>query len=95
MDEVRRREERATLEELMYICVLEKFVNLGVQMMPRLDTMLDQPAGSINALTDVSPAFSFPPHRISNVQTLLRSLLRIESCVVYCREFTAKKHWKW
>lgn len=54
MDEVREREQRATLEELMYICVLEKFVTIGVQMMPRIDVQLEQPSGSIKALTEAS-----------------------------------------
>lgn len=30
-------EVRATLEDLMYVSILEKFVVLGVEMLPRLD----------------------------------------------------------
>jgi hypothetical protein len=30
-------EVRATLEDLMYVSILEKFVGLGVEMLPRLD----------------------------------------------------------
>jgi hypothetical protein len=28
---------RATLEDLMYVSILEKFIVLGVEMMPRMD----------------------------------------------------------
>jgi hypothetical protein len=37
MQEVRASEVRATLEDLMYVSILEKFVVLGVDMLPRLD----------------------------------------------------------
>jgi hypothetical protein len=37
MEEVRAREVRATLEDLMYVSILEKFLVLGVDMLPRLD----------------------------------------------------------
>lgn len=37
MEEVRASEKRATLEDLMYISILEKFVTVGVEMLPRLD----------------------------------------------------------
>jgi len=35
MQEVRSSEQRATVEDLMYASVLEKFMNLKVEMMPR------------------------------------------------------------
>lgn len=37
MEEVRAMEVRATLEDLMYVSILEKFVLLQVEMLPRLD----------------------------------------------------------
>lgn len=37
MEELRQLEVRATLEDLMYVSILEKFVVLGVEMLPRLD----------------------------------------------------------
>jgi hypothetical protein len=37
MEEVRASEVRATLEDLMYLSILEKFVVLGVEMLPRMD----------------------------------------------------------
>lgn len=37
MEELRQMEVRATLEDLMYVSILEKFVVLGVEMLPRLD----------------------------------------------------------
>lgn len=35
MQEVRSSEQRATVEDLMYASVLEKFMNLRVEMLPR------------------------------------------------------------
>jgi hypothetical protein len=35
--QLRAMEVRATLEDLMYVSILEKFVGLGVEMLPRLD----------------------------------------------------------
>ena len=35
MQELRDNEQRATVEDLMYASVLEKFVNLKVEMLPR------------------------------------------------------------
>jgi hypothetical protein len=37
MDEVRAAEVAETLEDLMYVSILEKFVLLRVEMLPRLD----------------------------------------------------------
>lgn len=37
MEEVRASEVRATLEDLMYVSILEKFLLLGVDMLPRMD----------------------------------------------------------
>ena len=37
MNELQQNEQRARLEDLLYVCVLEKFVLLGVDMLPRLD----------------------------------------------------------
>lgn len=36
MEEVRKKEATATLEDLMYISVLEKFMELNISMMPRM-----------------------------------------------------------
>ena len=44
MEEVRRSEQRATVEDLMYASVLEKFVEVGVDMMPKLDNTVESPA---------------------------------------------------
>jgi len=40
MKEVRAKERRITLQDLMYIAVLEKFVLVGVDMLPRMDGIL-------------------------------------------------------
>lgn len=36
MEELKASEARTSLEEIMYISVLEKFVELGIEMMPHL-----------------------------------------------------------
>lgn len=41
MEEVKRNEQRATVEDLMYASVLEKFVEVGVDMMPTLDSITE------------------------------------------------------
>ncbi|KAJ9518669.1 hypothetical protein QJQ45_018750 [Haematococcus lacustris] len=52
MEEVRAREVRATLEDLMYVSILEKFMGLGVNMLPRMDGHVDVPATNLLALTE-------------------------------------------
>jgi hypothetical protein len=47
MEEVRAMEVRATLEDLMYVSILEKFIVLGVDMLPRLDGKLQAAAASV------------------------------------------------
>lgn len=37
MEEVQRSEKRATLEDIMYASVLEKFLMLGVDMLGSMD----------------------------------------------------------
>ena len=39
MEEVKRSEQRATVEDLMYASVLEKFVEVGVDMLPTLESI--------------------------------------------------------
>ncbi|GMH35743.1 hypothetical protein BSKO_03611 [Bryopsis sp. KO-2023] len=51
MEEMRKRELKATLEDLMYISVLEKFVELNIDMMPRIDDNV-QPTTNLSALTE-------------------------------------------
>jgi hypothetical protein len=41
MEEVKRSEQRATVEDLMYASVLEKFVEVGVDMLPTLDSITE------------------------------------------------------
>ncbi|GLC43853.1 hypothetical protein PLESTB_000915300 [Pleodorina starrii] len=52
MEEVREGEVRATLEDLMYVSILEKFLLLGVDMLPRMDGFVDPPATNLKALTE-------------------------------------------
>jgi hypothetical protein len=44
MEEVKRNEQRVTVEDLMYASVLEKFVEVGVDMLPRLENVIEAPA---------------------------------------------------
>ncbi len=37
MQEVRANELRATVEDVMYVSILEKFTVLGIDMLPRMD----------------------------------------------------------
>jgi hypothetical protein len=52
MDEVKAKENRDVLEDLMYLCVLEKFVALQVPMLPRMDGVVDVESANLKALTD-------------------------------------------
>ncbi|KXZ55990.1 hypothetical protein GPECTOR_2g1542 [Gonium pectorale] len=52
MEEVREREARSTLEDLMYVSILEKFLLLGVDMLPRMDGFVDPPSTNLKALTE-------------------------------------------
>ncbi|GFR44870.1 hypothetical protein Agub_g6213 [Astrephomene gubernaculifera] len=52
MEEVREGEVRATLEDLMYVSILEKFLMLGVDMLPRMDGFVDPPMTNLKALTE-------------------------------------------
>ncbi|GAX74028.1 hypothetical protein CEUSTIGMA_g1478.t1 [Chlamydomonas eustigma] len=52
MDEVRAAEVAETLEDLMYVSILEKFVLLRVEMLPRLDGLVDVGPINLTALTE-------------------------------------------
>ena len=39
---MKRIEQRATVEDLMYASVLEKFLNLGVEMMGSMDNITEK-----------------------------------------------------
>lgn len=45
MGEVREAERRLSVEDVMYLCVVEKFVSAGVDLLPPLDGMVDLPPG--------------------------------------------------
>ena len=51
LEDLKKSEQRATLEDLMYASVLEKFLELGLQMLPRMDSVLDTPT-NLKALTE-------------------------------------------
>lgn len=40
------------VEDLMYMCVLESFVELGISMLPRTDNYTDVPAMSLQPLME-------------------------------------------
>jgi len=52
MNEVKAKETRELVEDLMYLSVLEKFVALQVSMLPRLDGVVDLPQTNLRALTE-------------------------------------------
>lgn len=52
MEEVRANEFRATVEDLMYVSILEKFILLGVEMLPRMDGYVDVAPTNLKALTE-------------------------------------------
>lgn len=45
MGEVRASERRLSVEDVMYLCIVEKFVSAGVDMLPPLDGIVDIPLG--------------------------------------------------
>ncbi|CAK0743020.1 hypothetical protein CVIRNUC_001438 [Coccomyxa viridis] len=51
MEEVKRSEQRATVEDLMYASVLEKFVEVGVDMLPTLES-ISESQETLKALTE-------------------------------------------
>lgn len=51
MEEVRRAEEVVAVEDLMYVCILEKFKELGVDMLPRVEP-IDENIETLKALTE-------------------------------------------
>ena len=51
MEELKLSEQRATVEDLMYASVLERFVELGVPMLPRVESIVESP-GDLKALTE-------------------------------------------
>ena len=74
INEAQRGEQRATLEDIMYICVLEKFVKLGVPMMPRLEVVADTQTGNFKKLTEVgiAPCCRIKYHDIVTPSTALK-----------------------
>jgi len=52
MSEVKAKETREILEDLMYLCVLEKFVELKVPMLPRMDGVVDIEGANLKSLTE-------------------------------------------
>lgn len=62
MEEVRASEVRATLEDLMYVSILEKFLLLGVDMLPRMD-------GEAEATHAHGPSWHGPHPQHTNTHT--------------------------
>ena len=52
MAQLRVSERMAKVEDLMYACILEKFMRLGVAMLPRLDVSISEQQADLTALTD-------------------------------------------
>lgn len=51
MEEVRRAEEALAIEELMYICILERFQTLGVELLPQV-APIQESVAALKALTE-------------------------------------------
>ncbi|GAB4818218.1 hypothetical protein N2152v2_005264 [Parachlorella kessleri] len=51
MAEVRRAEQRHALEDLMYVCILERFQEIGVNMLPALEPV-EENVAMLKALTE-------------------------------------------
>ena len=54
MQEVKQSEQRVTVMDLMYASVLAKFLDIGVEMLPRLD----EPAPPCNLKVGLSYSWS-------------------------------------
>jgi len=52
MDELRAQEQRLSVEDLMYASVLERFLGLGVPLLPRLSDPVTEAPADLAALTD-------------------------------------------
>lgn len=52
IEEVKVAERRATVEDLMYMCILEEFIKLGVGMLPKMDNYTDLEAVNLSPLME-------------------------------------------
>eukprot|EP00210_Caulerpa_lentillifera_P003399 g3243.t1 len=52
MEEVRAKERQLAVQDLMYLAVLEKFIVVGVGMLPRLDDEVHEQPSDLKALTE-------------------------------------------
>ncbi|KAL4420096.1 hypothetical protein ABPG77_000577 [Micractinium sp. CCAP 211/92] len=51
MAEVKRMEQMLAIEDLMYICILEKFQEIGVDMLPRVEP-IEESSATLRSLTE-------------------------------------------
>eukprot|EP00798_Chlamydomonas_sp_ICE-L_P020195 gene20195-26938_t len=51
MEEVQANEDKAKLEDLMYLCIIEKFICQDVEMLAPMSGLVDAPAKNLPALT--------------------------------------------
>lgn len=52
MEELKAKEVSARLEDLMYLCILEKFLLLDVEMLPRMEGFVNAPTKDLKPLTE-------------------------------------------
>jgi hypothetical protein len=50
--EVEENQRQATVEDLMYLCILEEFIKLGIGMMPKMDNYTSIEAVSLEPLME-------------------------------------------
>lgn len=52
IDQVKEAEASATIEDLMYMCILEEFMKLGVGMLPPAENYTDVPGVNLKPLME-------------------------------------------
>jgi hypothetical protein len=88
IQEVRDAERRATVEDLMYMCILEEFIKLGVGMLPRVENYTDVPAVKLHPLMEdvhSGQAMELVRNRLAVVAGLWDDMVEAQgSSVQYC-----------
>jgi hypothetical protein len=52
IEAVKESEARANVEDLMYLCILEEFIKLGISMLPKMDNYTDIASASLTPLME-------------------------------------------
>lgn len=76
MEEVQRSEKRATLEDIMYASVLEKFLELGVDMLGSMDLVQVLPTARFRPQICRSKSSSEHSLKIHNTRGMVFDFVR-------------------